>query len=74
MGNNLFESNPTIKGPSIPLSPLEQKYFSKVNSILHNNYTENLYSDSNLEISLQKKSFLESQVFEEELVDIAWLD
>ena len=25
MGNNLFESNPTIKGPSIPLSSLEQK-------------------------------------------------
>ena len=74
MGNNLFESNPTIKGPSIPLSSLEQKYFSKVNSLLHNNYTENLYSDTNLEISLQKKSFMESQILEEELVDIPWFD
>ena len=74
MGNNLFESTPPIKGVSTPLSPLEENYFSKINSLLHKSYIQNLYSDSNLEISLQKKSFTESQILEETLVDISWFD
>ena len=74
MGNIFFESNPPIKGPSIPLSNIEQKYFSKVNSLLHKNYIDNLYSDTNLEISLQKKSFVESQILEDELQDISWFN
>jgi len=74
MGNNLFESTPPIKGVSSPLSPLEENYFSKINSLLHKSYIQNLYSDSNLEISLQKKSFIESQILEETLVDISWFD
>ena len=74
MGNNFLESSPPIKGPSIPLSKFEQKYFSKVNTLLHKNYMQNLYSDLNLEISLQKKSFLESQILQEELRDINWFE
>ena len=74
MGNNFLESSPPIKGPSIPLSLFEQKYFSKVNTLLHKNYMQNLYSDLNLEISLQKKSFLESQILQEELRDINWFE
>ena len=74
MGNNFLESSPPIKGPSIPLTKFEQKYFSKVNTLLHKNYMLNLYSDLNLEISLQKKSFLESQILQEELRDINWFE
>ena len=74
MGSYIFESNPQIKGPSTNLSDIEQKYFSKVNTILHNNYIYNLYNDSNLEISLQKKSFMDSQIDNYELQDISWID
>ena len=74
MGSYIFESNPPIKGPSTNLSDIEQKYFSKVNTILHNNYIYNLYNDLNLEISLQKKSFMDSQIDNYELQDISWLD
>ena len=74
MGSYIFESNPPIKGPSTNLSDIEQKYFSKVNTILHNNYIYNLYNDSNLEISLQKKSFMDSQIDNYELQDISWID
>ena len=74
MGSYIFESNPPIKGPSTNLSDIEQKYFSKVNTILHNNYMYNLYNDLNLEISLQKKSFMDSQIDNYELQDISWID
>ena len=74
MGSYIFESNPPIKGPSTYLSDIEQKYFSKVNTILHNNYMYNLYNDLNLEISLQKKSFMDSQIDNYELQDISWID
>ena len=74
MGNKFFESSPPIKGSSITLTPLEQKYFSKINSLLYKNYNQNLYSDSNLEISLQKKNFVDSQIYQDKLEDISWLD
>ena len=50
----LLESYPIIKGKSVSLNYLEKNYFSKVNTILRKNYETNLYSDTNLEISLQK--------------------
>ena len=74
MGNNFLESSPPIKGPSVSLTNFEQKYFSKVNTLLRKNYIQNLYSDLNLEISLQKKSFAESQILQEPLKDINWLE
>ena len=70
----LFESSPPIQGNSTPLTSLEQNYFSKVNTLLHKYYTNNLYSDYNLEVSLQKKSFDETQMVQEHLEDISWLD
>ena len=70
----IFESTPPIKGNSISLTPLEQNYFSKVNTLLHNYYNNNLYSDSNLEISFQKKSFNDNQIAQDNLEDISWLD
>ena len=70
----LFESSPPIQGKSIALTSQEQNYFSKVNTLLHKYYTNNLYSDYNLEVSLQKKSFDETQMVQEHLEDISWLD
>ena len=70
----LFESSPPIQGKSTFLTSQEQNYFSKVNTLLHKYYTNNLYSDYNLEVSLQKKSFDETQMVQEHLEDISWLD
>ena len=70
----IFESAPPIKGDSISLTSSEQNYFSKVNTLLYKYYGTNLYSDSNLEISLQKKSFVNSKIMEEQLEEISWLD
>ena len=74
MGNILFESNPPIFGPQKSLLKEEQKYFNRVNAILHKKYRDNLYSDNNLEISLEQKSFENNQVIQPKLEDISWLD
>ena len=74
MGNKLFESNPPIFGPQKSLLKDEKKYFNRVNSILHNKYRTNLYSDYNLEISLEQKFFENNQVLQPQLEDISWLD
>ena len=72
---NLLESIPTIKGKSVDLSKNEKKYFDKVNSILHIFYRNNLYSDYNLEVSLEQKSFENSQMIrKKKLEDISYLD
>ena len=70
----LFESSPPIQGNSTSLTSKEDNYFSKVNTLLYKYYTNNLYSDYNLEVSLQKKSFNENQIAQERLEDISWLD
>ena len=70
----LFESSPPIQGNSTSLTSKEENYFSKVNTLLYKYYTNNLYSDYNLEVSLQKKSFNENQIAQERLEDISWLD
>ena len=74
MGNKLFESNPTIIGPEQTLLKNEQNYFNRVNAILHKRYRANLYSDYNLAVSLEQKSFENNQVIQPKLEDISWLD
>ena len=74
MGNKLFESNPTIIGPEQTLLKNEQNYFKRVNAILHKRYRANLYSDYNLAVSLEQKSFENNQVIQPKLEDISWLD
>ena len=71
---SILESNPIIKGRSISQNYLEQNYFSKINTILRDDYINNLYSDTNLEISLQKKTFDQSQIIQGKMEDISWLD
>ena len=74
MKMGLFESSPPIQGKSTFLTSQEQNYFSNFYTLLHKYYTNNLYSDYNLEVSLQKKSFDETQMVQEHLEDISWLD
>ena len=75
MGNKLLESNPTIIGKSESLSKEENRYFNRINTILHNNYHSNLYSDYNLAASLEQKSFEQNHFFNKKnLEDITWLD
>ena len=75
MGNNFLESIPAIKGRNENLSVEEKNYFNKINSILHIFYRNNLYSDYNLEVSLEQKSFENSQIIrKKKLEDISWLD
>ena len=74
MGNKLFESNPEIIGSEKTLLKEEQDYFNRVKSILHSKYRKNLYSDFNLEISLEEKSFENTQIIQPKLEDISWLD
>ena len=74
MGNKLLESNPTIIGKNKTLSKGETQYFNRVNTILHNNYISNLYSDNNLAVSLEEKSFEQNFLKKTKLEDITWLD
>ena len=74
MGNNIFESNPTIKGKNKKLSLKQKQYFNRVNTILRNNYLSNLYSDYNLQVSLEQKSFENSQLKPNKLEEISWID
>ena len=74
MGNNIFESNPTIKGKNKKLSYNQKQYFNRVNTILRNNYLSNLYSDYNLQVSLEPKSLGESQLKPNKLEEISWID
>ena len=74
MGNKILESNPPIFGKKNYLSRKEEEYFNRVNLILHNNYRENLYSDYNLEVSLEQKNFENNVIKHGKLEDISWLD
>ena len=74
MGNKLLESNPTIIGKNETLSKEETQYFNRVNNILYNNYISNLYSDNNLAVSLEEKSFEQNFLKKTKLEDITWLD
>ena len=72
---NVFESNPTVLGEKEDLSKEERRYFNRINSILHRDYRENLYSDYNLEVSLEQKSFENNQILKKKrLEDISWLE
>ena len=74
MGNTFLESRPMLFGKTNKFSTQENNYFSRVNDILKQNYENNLYSDENLKISLEQKSFESSQYMQVKLEDITWLD
>lgn len=74
MGNKILESNPTLFGKNKNLTNQEKKYFNRVNNILRQYYLSNLYSDFNLEMSLEQKSFEKEQSIEQKLEDISWIE
>ena len=75
MGNYFLESNPTIKGSGKSLSKKEKQYFNRINSILHKNYRNNLYSNYNLAKSLEQKSFENNKLLKKgKIEDISWID
>ena len=59
---NVLESIPTVLGKKEDLSEEEQGYFNRINSLLHKDYRDNLYSDYNLEVSLEQKSFEDNRI------------
>ena len=74
MGNTFLESRPMLYGKTNNFSAQENNYFGRVNDILKQNYENNLYSDENLKISLEQKSFESSQFIPVKIEDITWLD
>ena len=74
MGNKIFESSPTILGNEKNLSKDTKQYFDRIKTILRNNYNSNLYSDYNLEVSLEQKSFENTHFSKKKLEDISWYD
>ena len=73
----IFESNPTIKGKTPHLSSQEKLYFNRVNTILKENYNTNLYSDDNLLLSFEAKSFTSNNLMppnKNQIQDISWLE
>ena len=74
MGNKILESNPIIFGSGKDLSKDEKQYFDRVKTILKNNYNSNLYSDYNLEFSLEQKSFENTHFAKKNIEDISWDD
>ena len=74
MGSSLFESNPILRGRTNNLSLEQLKYFNRAKEIMRNNYINNFYSDYNLKVSLEQKSFEDSQRTEPIIEDISWID
>ena len=74
MGNKILESNPILFGKNKNLNNQEKEYFNRVNNILRQSYLSNLYSDFNLEMSLDPKSFENTQFMEKKIEDISWID
>lgn len=74
MGNKVFESKPIAIGKATKAPQEAQEYFKRINTILHDNYINNLYSDKNLEVSLDRKSFEHDPRSQNQIEDISWLD
>lgn len=76
MGNKLnIESQPILRGdtPSI-VSFDEKSYFDRVKLLQKDYYNTNMYSDNNLNISLEIKSFKTNPIRPNNIQDISWLD
>ena len=76
MGNKLnIESQPTVRGDYPNLISLDEKsYFDRVKLLQKDYYNTNMYSDNNLNISLEIKSFKTNPIRPNNIEDISWLD
>ena len=69
-----LESKPEIRGDKPNLSLYESNYFFRVNKLLRNAYIDNMYNDTNLNNSLELKSFKSNPTHPNNTGDISWLD
>ena len=69
-----LESKPEIRGDKPNLSLYESNYFFRVNKLLRNAYLDNMYNDTNLNNSLELKSFKSNPTHPNNTGDISWLD
>ena len=75
MGNkNQIESQPVLKGNSPYINIEEKPYFDRVKQYLRNSYINNKYSDNNLSISLEIKSFKTNPSHPKNIQDVSWLE
>ena len=68
-----LESKPEIRGSTSDISPEESNYFFRINSLQRKSYIDNMYNDSNLNNSLELKSF-KSNPTRPNTEDVTWLD
>lgn len=76
MGNKLnIESQPILRGDTPSINSIDEKsYFDRVKSLQKDYYNTNMYSDSNLNVSLEIKSFKTNPIRPNNIEDITWLD
>lgn len=69
-----IESNPSLRGETPSTDDKCKPYFTRIKSIIRNNYINNKYSDTNLNDSLELKSFKTNPIHPSEIQDITWLN
>ena len=75
MGNKIpIESIPPIRGETPDINLEEKPYFDRVKTLLRNSYINNMYSDNNLNNSLEMKSFKSNPTHPKDVEDISWLE
>ena len=75
MGNKIgIESHPTLIGKTPKIEIDEKPYFDRIKSLERSYYINNMYSDNNLNISLEIKSFKSNPIRPNNIQDISWLD
>ena len=76
MGSKLnIESQPILRGDTPNINSIEGKsYFDRVKLLQKDYYNINMYSDNNLNISLEIKNFKTNPIRPNNIQDITWLD
>ena len=76
MGNILnIESQPILRGDTPNINSIDEKsYFDRVKLLQKDYYNTNMYSDNNLNISLEIKNFKTNPIRPNNIQDITWLD
>ena len=76
MGSKLnIESQPILRGDTPNINSIDEKsYFDRVKLLQKDYYNTNMYSDNNLNISLEIKNFKTNPIRPNNIQDITWLD
>jgi hypothetical protein len=75
MGNKIpIESQPTLRGSNGDINIEAIPYFNRIKTFLRKSYVDNMYSDENLKMSLEYKSFKSNPTRPTDFEDITWLE